>query len=82
MIQYVLRRLATSAIVVLGVSVITFIILHGMSGSPGRAILGVQASAEAVAAFNRENGYDDSIVVQYFSYLGSSFTVTSVTRTS
>ncbi|WP_326824643.1 ABC transporter permease [Streptosporangium sp. NBC_01639] len=70
MIQYVLRRLATSAIVVLGVSVITFIILHGMSGSPGRAILGVQASAEAVAAFNRENGYDDSIVVQYFSYLG------------
>lgn len=70
MTRFVLRRLGTSAIVVLGVSVITFIMLHGMSGSPGRAILGVQASAEAVAAFDREHGYDQSLVVQYFSYLG------------
>lgn len=69
MFPFVLRRLGTSAIVVLGVSVITFIMLHGMSGSPGRAILGVQASAEAVAAFDREHGYDQSLVVQYFSYL-------------
>ncbi|TYB69285.1 ABC transporter permease [Nonomuraea sp. PA05] len=70
MLQFVLRRLATSVIVVLGVSVITFIMLHGMSGSPGRAILGVQASAEAVAAFDREHGYDRSVIVQYLSYLG------------
>ncbi|GAA4913048.1 peptide/nickel transport system permease protein [Nonomuraea thailandensis] len=70
MLQFVLRRLATSVIVVLGVSVITFVMLHGMSGSPGRAILGVQASAEAVAAFDREHGYDRSVIVQYFTYLG------------
>ncbi|NUT36553.1 MAG: ABC transporter permease [Hamadaea sp.] len=70
MTQYVLRRLVTSAIVVLGVSVITFMLLHGMSGSPGRAILGVQASAEAVAAFDREHGYDRSLVAQYLTYLG------------
>jgi peptide/nickel transport system permease protein len=68
--RYVLRRLVTSVIVVLGVSVITFVLLHGMSGSPGRAILGVQASAEAVAAFDREHGYDRSLVAQYFTYLG------------
>ncbi|MGW0803443.1 ABC transporter permease [Nonomuraea sp. NPDC002799] len=70
MLQYVLRRLATSVVVVLGVSVITFIMLQGMSGSPGRAILGVQASVEAVAAFDREHGYDKSLFVQYFTYLG------------
>ncbi|SNS09855.1 ABC transporter permease [Actinomadura mexicana] len=70
MVQYVLRRLGTSAIVILGVSLITFLLLHGMSGSPGRAILGVQASAEAVAAFDREHGYDRSLVLQYFDYLG------------
>lgn len=70
MVQYVLRRLGTSAIVILGVSLITFLLLHGMSGSPGRAILGVQASAEAVAAFDREHGYDRSLVFQYFDYLG------------
>ena len=70
MVQYVLRRLGTSAIVILGVSLITFLLLHGMSGSPGRAILGVQASPEAVAAFDREHGYDRSLVIQYFHYLG------------
>ncbi|MEV3926734.1 ABC transporter permease [Actinomadura coerulea] len=70
MVQYVLRRLGTSAIVILGVSLITFLLLHGMSGSPGRAILGVQASAEAVAAFDREHGYDQSLVIQYLDYLG------------
>lgn len=70
MIQYALRRLATSMIVILGVSVITFVLLHGMAGSPGRAILGVQASPGAVAAFEHEHGYDRSIVVQYLSYLG------------
>jgi peptide/nickel transport system permease protein len=69
-VQYVLRRLGTSAIVILGVSLITFLLLHGMSGSPGRAILGVQASAEAVAAFDREHGYDRSLAVQYLDYLG------------
>ncbi|MFI0481511.1 ABC transporter permease [Actinomadura sp. 9N215] len=70
MTPYVLRRLGTSLIVILGVSLITFLLLHGMSGSPGRAILGVQASPEAVAAFDREHGYDRSLVVQYFDYLG------------
>ncbi|TDD52086.1 ABC transporter permease [Nonomuraea terrae] len=70
MTRYVLRRLATSAVVVLGVSLITFMMLHGLSGSPGRAILGVEASAEAVAAFDREHGYDRSLVVQYVMYLG------------
>ncbi|NUR91613.1 MAG: ABC transporter permease [Nonomuraea sp.] len=70
MFPYVLRRLGTSAVVVLGVSFIAFALLHGMSGSPGRAILGVQASAEAVAAFNHEHGYDRSLVAQYVSYLG------------
>ncbi|MFI7611347.1 ABC transporter permease [Nonomuraea terrae] len=70
MTRYVLRRLATSAVVVLGVSLITFMMLHGLSGSPGRAILGVEASVEAVAAFDREHGYDRSLVVQYVMYLG------------
>ncbi|MFI6497985.1 ABC transporter permease [Nonomuraea typhae] len=70
MVTHVLRRLGTSVVVILGVSFITFGILHGMSGSPGRAILGVQASAEAVAAFDREHGYDRSLVAQYVTYLG------------
>lgn len=70
MIPYVLRRLGTAVIVILGVSVITFILLHGMAGSPGRAVLGVQASPQAVAAFDHEHGYDRSVVVQYLGYLG------------
>lgn len=69
MTLYVLRRLVTAAIVVLGVSVVTFVLLHVISSSPGRAVLGLHAPPQAVAAFNRSHGYDDPLWVQYWHYL-------------
>jgi peptide/nickel transport system permease protein len=66
---YILRRLGVSAVVVLIVSAITFSLLHVLSSSPGRVLLGLHASPAAVAAFNRANGYDDPIVAQYWHYL-------------
>lgn len=68
--RYVLRRLGISVVVLLGISVIVFVLLQIVSGPPGRAVLGMQASPEAVAAFNRAHGFDRPWVVQYFSYLG------------
>lgn len=56
--------------VVLGISVLVFVLLHTISSSPGRAVLGVQASAASVAAFNHAHGYDRPLPLQYLSYLG------------
>ncbi|MFE4663593.1 ABC transporter permease [Streptomyces sp. NPDC056716] len=70
MTWYVVRRLAISFLVLLGISAAVFFLLHLVSDSPGRVVLGQRASPEAVADFNQEHGFDRPIVVQYVSYLG------------
>ncbi|WP_418059681.1 ABC transporter permease [Pimelobacter simplex] len=70
MAWYVIRRLAVSVLVLLGISAVVFFLLHMVSDSPGRVVLGQRASPEAVADFNQKNGFDRPVVVQYFSYLG------------
>lgn len=69
MAGYLFRRFVTSLVVVLGISMVAFAMLHLISSSPGRAVLGLHASPKAVAAFNKANGYDDPIVIQYWRYL-------------
>ncbi len=70
MIGYIIRRLGVAVIVVIGITIITFGLLHVISSSPGRAVLGLHATPPQVAGFDRAHGYDRPIVVQYFSYLG------------
>jgi peptide/nickel transport system permease protein len=67
---YLIRRAATSVVVIFGVALVTFIMLHAVAPSPGRALLGDRASPAAVNAFNRLHGYDRSVIAQFFSYVG------------
>jgi peptide/nickel transport system permease protein len=69
MIAYLIRRFFTSIIVVIGVSIFIFILLHAAYPSPARDVLGLKASPAAVNAWNKANGYDDPIVVQYLIYV-------------
>ena len=69
MISYLGRRLVTSIIVVIGVSIFIFILLHAIYPSPARAVLGLSARPYQIAAWNKTNGYDDPVVVQYFRYM-------------
>lgn len=71
MLAYLLRRLGVSIIVVIGISMLVFGLLHLISASPGRAVLGVQATPQAVAAFNHDHGYDRPLPLQYLSFVGS-----------
>ncbi len=66
---YILKRLVTALIVVIGVTMVTFGLLHVIASSPGRAVLGLHASPAQVAAFNKAHGYDAPIYVQYGRYL-------------
>ncbi len=65
---YVLRRLAQSLIVLLGISVVVFIILH-LTGDPTLLLLPPDASAEEIARFRRAMGFDDPLYVQYLRFL-------------
>ena len=69
MTGYILRRIGQAVIVLLGVTIRVFILLHLLPGSIARAIIGPRASAAQLAAFNREYGLDRALPVQYFSFL-------------
>jgi peptide/nickel transport system permease protein len=66
---YILRRIGQAVIVLLGVTILVFILQHLLPGSIARAIIGPRASAVQIAAFNREYGLDRPLLVQYFSFL-------------
>lgn len=68
MIAFLIRRVGQACIVVVGVSLIVFLITHMLPGSPARAILGIQATPEAVRKFNEVNGYNKPVFVQFFVY--------------
>jgi peptide/nickel transport system permease protein len=67
--NYMIRRVITSLIVVLGVSVFTFFLLHLIYPSPAIDELGPRASAPAVAAWNKANGFDRPWFAQYLHYM-------------
>jgi peptide/nickel transport system permease protein len=69
MTEYIVRRLIQSVIVVIGVTIIVFIILHLLPGGPARALLGPQATPQQVHTFEVENGYTKPFFVQYADYL-------------
>ncbi|HJQ04604.1 MAG TPA: ABC transporter permease [Nocardioides sp.] len=69
MTRYVVRRLAISVVVLFGISAVTFFLLHVVSDSPGRIVLGQRATPQAVAAFDKAHGFDRPVVLQYLSYL-------------
>jgi peptide/nickel transport system permease protein len=66
---YIIRRLGEAVIVTLGVTLITFIMLHLLPGSLARDILGPRASPQAIAQFNHDNGLDRSVWYQYWLFL-------------
>jgi peptide/nickel transport system permease protein len=67
---FLVRRLGQSAIVVFGVTIITFVMTRLLPGGVARAILGPRASPIEIAQFNHDNGLDLPGYQQYFYYLG------------
>jgi peptide/nickel transport system permease protein len=68
---YLLRRIGTSIIVLIGISIFIFLLLHAIFPSPARAVLGLRANGAAVAAWNKEHGFDDPVIVQYLRYINN-----------
>ena len=64
------RQLTDILIVVIGVSMITFIISHLIPGDPARLIAGERASDEIVASIRQQLGLDLPLYQQYLRYMG------------
>jgi peptide/nickel transport system permease protein len=68
---YILRRLISAIPVLLGISLIVFLIMAMIPGDPALAILGAYATPENVATLNRQLGLDRSLPEQYLIWLGN-----------
>ncbi|HKW90284.1 MAG TPA: nickel ABC transporter permease [Methylomirabilota bacterium] len=66
--SYLLRRLWQSLLVLFGVSVVVFLILH-LTGDPAALLLPPDATAEDIAKFRHDMGFDDPVAVQYARFL-------------
>ena len=73
MLAYVFRRLVQSALILLGVSFITFLLLYVLPADPVRQIAGRSATPETVENIRRQLGLDQPFVVQYGRYLAGLF---------
>lgn len=63
MIRYIVRRLLELIPTTIGILVLTFVLFHVVGGSPALTVLGKNATAESIAAFNHRYGYDKPLLV-------------------
>jgi peptide/nickel transport system permease protein len=68
MTRFVLRRLAQSVVVLLGVTLVVFLVSHLLPGGP-RSLLGLQANPVTVRQFYAANGYNRSLPIQFALYV-------------
>lgn len=69
MINFLGRRLLQSALILLGVSFITFALLYLLPSDPVRQIAGRSATPQTVANIREQLGLDQPFIVQYWRYL-------------
>ncbi len=74
MLARLIWRLLLSIPVILGVTVVAFLILYLTPGDPVEAILGTRATEEQRMALRTELGLDRPLMLQYFGWLGAVLT--------
>ena len=67
--RYLLARLASSAFVVLGIVLLSFLITHIVPADPARIAAGIRATPEQVDVVRRQLGLDQPLWVQFGRFL-------------
>lgn len=70
MLIFIARRLLAGIPVLIGVSLITFILMHIVPGDPVTAAMDKRADAATIARLRKEMGLDRPLIVQYFEFVG------------
>ena len=69
MIGYIARRIVFGAFVLLGTSIVTFLIAFVIPADPAVAMAGAKANPQTLALIRHELGLDQPIYDQYARYL-------------
>jgi len=66
---YLIRRCGTSVVILIGISIFVFVLLHAVFPSPAIVVLGPKANPVAIKAWNDANGFAAPWIVQYWHYV-------------
>ncbi len=69
MSKYILRRLLQTIIVLIGVTLVTFLLLNVIPGDPVSIMLQKRADPDTIERVRHEMGLDRPLYVQYFDFL-------------
>jgi peptide/nickel transport system permease protein len=69
MLRFVIRRLLLLVPILLGLSMLVFVWIRALPGSPAQALLGERATPQTIREINHQYGLDKPIWVQYWAYL-------------
>jgi peptide/nickel transport system permease protein len=69
MTAYLIRRTLHAVIVLFGVSLIVFLLLHLLPGGPARASLGLRANPASIRTFNAQYGLNEPLPIQYLVWI-------------
>ncbi|MBQ9925073.1 MAG: ABC transporter permease [Clostridia bacterium] len=67
--KFIAKRLVAMIPVLLGVTLVIYLILNMAPGDPAKVILGEQATPEQIAELREEMGLNDPVLVQYARYI-------------
>jgi peptide/nickel transport system permease protein len=71
MVNFIIRRLLLSIIVLLLITIMIFLLLHIMPGDPVSIMLGIDASKERVDTLRKELWLDRPLAIQYIHWLSN-----------
>ncbi len=74
MSRYVVRRLLQAVVVMLGVSIVVFALVHLVPGDPIRTAMGTRFDQQTYELLRARHGFDEPLYVQYFTWLASAVT--------
>lgn len=74
MLKYIIKRILMLIPVMIGVSIIVFLIMRVFSPDPAPIVLGQHATQVAVEAWRQANGLNDPILLQYFHFITGALT--------
>ena len=69
MSRYVIKRILISIPVILGVSLIIFLMLNVVPGDPVTLMMGEKIKPELIEMFRERMRLDDPVMVRYFTYI-------------
>jgi len=68
-LRFTVRRLLLLVPILIGLSILVFLWIRALPGSPAEALLGERATAESIAQIREQYGLDDPLYEQYWRYV-------------